>query len=176
MNRTFLISDTHFSDSQIIKYEKRPFKDMQEMNSNLIDNWNSVIKKEDTVFHLGDFANPNLNEDEIKNIVNSLNGKIILIMGNHDFHFSKEKWEDLGIYQAIQYPIIFKDFFILSHYPLYINENMPYANIFGHVHNNPSYKDFSNQSYCVSVERIHYIPISFSKIKDTIINKINNNT
>jgi calcineurin-like phosphoesterase family protein len=45
---------------------------------------------------------------------------------------------------------------------------MPYANIFGHVHANPIYKDFSPQSFCVSVERINYTPISFEEIKRVI--------
>ncbi|MFR0986288.1 MAG: hypothetical protein ACLSFZ_06955 [Frisingicoccus sp.] len=65
-------------------------------------------------------------------------------------------------------------FWILSHEPLYINENMPYANIFGHVHGNPTYKDFCRQSICVCVERTDYRPISlriyareFSAVKPT---------
>ena len=41
---------------------------------------------------------------------------------------------------------------------------MPYANIFGHVHNSPIYKTYSKQHYCVSVERINYMPISFEEI------------
>lgn len=56
-----------------------------------------------------------------------------------------------------------------SHEPLYVNENMPYANLFGHVHNSPIFKDFSKQHYCVSVERINYAPISFEEIKKQII-------
>ena len=47
-------------------------------------------------------------------------------------------------------------------------QNMPYANIFGHVHANPIYKDFSEQSFCVSVERINYTPVSFDEIKRVI--------
>jgi calcineurin-like phosphoesterase family protein len=42
---------------------------------------------------------------------------------------------------------------------------MPYANIFGHVHGNPAYKDYSSQSFCVSVERINYTPILFEDIR-----------
>lgn len=171
MNMPFIISDTHFYDSQIIKYENRPFKDVNEMNTQLINNWNSIVTKDDEVFHLGDFASQNVSDIEVKNLIALLNGKITLILGNHDNHFSKEKWEEMGIYQAIKYPIIYNGFFILSHEPLYINDNMPYANVFGHVHNNPSFKDFSNQSFCVSVERINYTPLNFLKIKDIILKK-----
>ncbi len=64
----------------------------------------------------------------------------------------------------IQYPVIYNEWFILSHEPVYINSNMPYANIYGHVHSNPSYADYSAQSFCVSAERINYTPIEFSQI------------
>ncbi len=63
---------------------------------------------------------------------------------------------------------LFKDFWILSHQPLYVNTNMPYANLFGHVHGSPIFSTFSKQHYCVSVERIQYTPISFEEIVITI--------
>ena len=48
---------------------------------------------------------------------------------------------------------------------------MPYANIFGHVHGSQLYKDYSEQSYCVSVERTDYRPVPF----DEIVEKVTNN-
>lgn len=45
---------------------------------------------------------------------------------------------------------------------------MPYANLFGHVHNNPIIKDYSSQHFCVSAERINYTPISFEDITKKI--------
>ena len=66
-------------------------------------------------------------------------------------------------------PVILEGFWILSHDLLYVNTNMPYANIFGHVHNSPIIKDYSRQHYCVSVERIDYRPISFEEIKRRVL-------
>ena len=66
-------------------------------------------------------------------------------------------------------PVIYKNFFMLSHEPLYINSNMPYANFYGHVHANPSYKDASKQSVCVSVERIDYTPVEFEKLRASMV-------
>lgn len=57
---------------------------------------------------------------------------------------------------------------MLSHEPLYINRNMPYANIYGHVHGNMTYQSITSQSACVSVERIKYTPIEFG----SLINKM----
>ena len=52
---------------------------------------------------------------------------------------------------------------------MYVSEQTPYANVFGHVHNNPMYKTISSRSYCVSVERIGYRPIEFSEVKKAVL-------
>ena len=52
----FFTSDTHFNHKAIISYCSRPFESVEEMNDRLIDNWNQVVKPNDTVYHLGDFA------------------------------------------------------------------------------------------------------------------------
>ena len=87
-----------------------------------------------------------------------------------DTHFSEEnimRYENrpfAGFEEVYDHPVIIKNFWILSHEPLYVNSNMPYANLFGHVHASPMIKTYSRQHYCVSVERIHYTPISFDQI------------
>ena len=87
--------------------------------------------------------------------------------GNHDTK-SNEHYRRAGFCEVYDLPVIFQGFWLLSHEPLYVCQNMPYANIFGHVHANPIYKDFSPQSFCVSVERINYTPISFEEIKRVV--------
>ncbi|WP_040842629.1 phosphoesterase [Treponema saccharophilum] len=94
-------------------------------------------------------------------------GKKFLVKGNHDTK-SNEHYRRAGFCEVYDLPVIFQNFWLLSHEPLYVCQNMPYANIFGHVHANPIYKDFSEQSFCVSVERINYTPVSFDEIKRVI--------
>lgn len=53
---TFFIADTYFNHSKIIKYCNRPFISSEEQTNKLIENWNSVVKDNDTVFVLGDFS------------------------------------------------------------------------------------------------------------------------
>jgi calcineurin-like phosphoesterase family protein len=48
--------------------------------------WNEVVKPDDTVYHIGDFAFGDKNN--IPSIVSRLNGQKILVLGNHDYHRS----------------------------------------------------------------------------------------
>ncbi len=151
----FFIADMHFDDDNIRRYENRPFETVQEMNDAIVKNWNDVVEEGDEVYIIGDIGN----EEYIK----KLNGKKYLVKGNHD-KLTNEEYRKIGFEEVYDKPVIYEDFWILSHEPVYVNTNMPYANIFGHIHNNPMYKTVSARSYCVSVERINYTPISFEDI------------
>ena len=52
------------------------------MNETIIERWNSLVKPEDTVYHLGDVIMGDLEAG--LPLVKSLNGKIKLTLGNHD--------------------------------------------------------------------------------------------
>ena len=73
--KIYFISDTHFNHKNIIKYCNRPFKDVEEMNKVLIENWNNTVTDFNTIFHLGDVALTN--ESEMKEIISKLKGKKI---------------------------------------------------------------------------------------------------
>lgn len=166
--RVFFIADTHFGDRNIIRYENRPFSCIEDMDSIIIKNWNNIISENDRVFLAGDFSAYSF--EKSREICQKLNGDKFLVMGNHDTE-SEQYYYKCGFSGVSRYPIIYENFWIISHEPLYINKNMPYANIFGHVHANPIYADFSEQSFCISVERINYIPVEFSEIKRCILEK-----
>lgn len=163
MSNIFMIADTHFGDDNIRRYENRPFATAEEMNETMIQNWNNVVSSNDIVYVLGDFGAEGFETD----VINQLKGTKYLIKGNHDTK-SNSDYRQAGFDEVYDHPIILDSFWILSHDALYVNANMPYANLFGHVHNNPIIKDYSSQHYCVSVERIDYTPISFDEIKKRI--------
>lgn len=161
----YFIADTHFGDDNIRRYENRPFENAADMDEQMILRWNNTVGESDEVYMLGDFAAP-----EKAGIVSSLNGIKYLVKGNHDVE-SNDYYRNIGFCEVYDKPIILDGFWILSHEPLYVNENMPYANIFGHIHNSPLYKTFSKQHYCVSAERIDYTPISFEDVRRIIISQ-----
>lgn len=162
----YFVADTHFFDDTIRRYENRPFSNVQEMNEKVVHNWNNTVRIEDEVYVLGDLGNADA--DKMAEILNKLHGKKYLVKGNHDNH-SNAFYREVGFEEVYDKPVILDGFWILSHEPLYVCENMPYANIFGHVHNSPLYKDYSKQHYCVSLERIQYVPISFEEIRQKVM-------
>lgn len=159
MNTVWFLSDMHFGHDKIRVYENRPFKSLPEMDESIITNWNSKVSKDDNVFVAGDVSF--YGKEKTTEIIQSLKGNKTLILGNHDRQKSRQWWLDVGFNEVIAFPIIYKEFFIISHEPMYINTNMPYANIHGHTHS----QKFENPQYVnVSVECINYIPISFNEI------------
>lgn len=163
------IQDTHFDDANIIKFEGRPFGSVGQMNEILIRNWNDAIKEGDEVW-VSDFMNERQENPKkrLNEILERLKGTVVLIRGNHDC-MSDLDYLDAGISKVYDYPTILDGFYIVSHEPEYVNMNSPYANIFGHVHGNPSYLSVSPRSMCVSAERIGYRPISFTSAKRLIM-------
>lgn len=181
---TFFTSDTHFQHGNIIKYCDRPWKsgakdangdlivtekDIAEMDEAIVANWNSVIRPDDVVWHLGDFALGNRNN--IPDFVRRLNGRKHLVLGNHDyFHVDKNKFRDIvdffyqaGFEKVYDHPVLLNDFVILSHEPLNFVK-APFFNVYGHVHDNEIFSTYSKHGCCVCVERHNYKPIRWEKI------------
>jgi calcineurin-like phosphoesterase family protein len=158
----WLTSDWHLWHSNIILYEKRPFVDYIQMNDEIKKRHNEVVKKNDIVINLGDVAF--VHKEALKDYMSTINGRNWLIKGNHDNH--TDAWYlDVGFEKVFDMPIIFKKFFILSHEPVYLNENMPYVNIHGHLH---SQKMQGNHYINVGVENWNYYPVNFDTIRKLV--------
>jgi len=98
----WFISDTHFGHANIIKYSNRPFADVKEMNTALMEKWNSNVKPGDKVYHLGDFAF--MQYQDFRRFIWGLNGDIQFVRGNHDKVIDQHKNDLLnqGKIQTIQ--------------------------------------------------------------------------
>lgn len=182
MKNVFLIADLHFGDSDMCSLLKedghpiRPFKSIEEHDATLIENWNKVVTHpSDKVYVLGDVAQK---RKDIENF-GKLNGKKILIKGNHD------------IYEMKEYAKYFKDIrathrldngILMSHIPIHPSSfgKAHKVNVMGHIHDKkvmmeitsdliPKYSE--NTIYvpdprymCVSCEQINYTPIELGAI------------
>jgi calcineurin-like phosphoesterase family protein len=164
---TFVIGDTHFGHTNICKFlnfdgsKVRPWDDVNEMDEAMVKNWNDTVRACDKVYHLGDVAMAKKNLV----ILSRLNGKKVLIKGNHD------------IYELKDYVKYFKDVrgthkfsnFILSHMPIHpdsLTNKWCEGNIHGHMHgrvvmigDKEDYRYFN-----ASVERINYTPIAMEEV------------
>lgn len=182
----FFTSDTHFWHSNIIKFCNRPFSSVAEMNDTIIDNWNSVVKENDIVFHLGDFGF--CGSQQLKRIFERLNGNIHLVIGNHDWKMLKDGSSQHFASISQQLSIIVNDQSIyLNHYPFlcyagtYRSKSQRVWQLFGHVHTSPlSDKGLDNErmtnlfptQYDVGVDNNNFTPVSFEQVKTIIENQI----
>jgi len=175
--KIWLTADSHFGDKNILKYENRPFQDVDFtehgktdfMDNEIIRRWNSVVAKDDMVFHLGDVGAHNT--EQMKKIINSLNGYKTLIMGNHDKDSSRNTkwWRNVGFDEVSEYPIVIEDYIILRHEPpTYFNDATPFFFIYGHVHSTDLYKTITKSTACVCVERWDYSPVELARIRDLV--------
>jgi calcineurin-like phosphoesterase family protein len=111
----FFYSDPHFGHKNVINYCNRPFKDVAEMNSELVRRYNTIVRPEDTVLWLGDcfFLSP----DEASKIMKQLNGTKVLVKGNHDLSANTMYRIGFQFVCEMAQIRIGKTYLNLSHYP-----------------------------------------------------------
>lgn len=159
----WIISDTHFGHKNIIEYELRPFETVEAMNESLILRWNNHVKPNDIVYHLGDFGMGSTLE--MVKIRNRLNGRIVLIRGNHDDGLTKllEIGFD-GIADRLE--LQYKQWeFHLTHIPksdlIYDENNHSIINVHGHVHGKTRVRKNRINASCDAWD---YTPVTFEDL------------
>ena len=158
-------ADSHYFHKAIIGYCQRNYASVEEMNEGLINNWNSVVASNDTVYHIGDFGFGKL--DKLIPIFKRLNGQKILIRGNHDKDSTKLPWAFI----KDGYELRYKDkVFILHHFPYLSWDKQFYGsiNIHGHVHGKQLQSDLSVLRFDVGVDANNYTPVSIDIIVDIV--------
>ena len=177
----FFTSDTHFNHYNIIKSCGRPFNDENEMNEVFINNWNSVVKSNGLVFHLGDFAWGGF--QSWQNVRDKLNGRIVLIKGNHDWKNgpqSEEQERKLFDFVTQQmYLRIEGRQVYLNHFPFlcyggtYRTKDSAVYQLYGHVHSGqfskggrdlPRLEYIFPTQYDVGVDNNNYTPVSWHDV------------
>lgn len=78
----FFTSDLHIGHLNSIKFDNRPFQDLNQMHNALIKGFNSQVPKNGICYMLGDIGTHS--SELTKWFLSQLNGTKVLIIGNHD--------------------------------------------------------------------------------------------
>ena len=176
-DKLFMTSDSHLGHFNICKYCHRPFTSRSEMDQTLIKNWNEVVPEDGIVVHCGDFMLPH-NEDikEYNKYLYQLNGRILLLRGNHDR--ASLDWENDKLIAVRDNAIIQVEGIKIyaQHYPC-AAFNGDY-HIYGHVHtlsdgicygiDGDVKKVMKRTTYDVGVDQNNYTPVSYWQLCDII--------
>ena len=152
---TFFTGCEHYYHKNAIKYDNRPFSNVDEMNNELIKRHNSIVTENDRVIHVGDFTLAGV--APAQEIIKQLQGRHIFLIGNHD-SWLKNKGRD--IWQGkINGQVI-----VACHYPLRTWNVSHYGSwqVFSHPHGK---LEPIGKQWDVSVANNNYFPVSFDQLK-----------
>lgn len=161
-------SDFHLGHKSAIRMCDRPFETVEEMNEALIGNFNRSVKKNDTVYILGDIAH-RISVVEVNQLISRLNGKKILCKGNHDKKYNPELFE--GMYDFLEVALNGINI-SLMHYPMmsWPKSRHGSLHLHGHIHSKGDYnlqqKEDGILRYDVGVDANGFYPVSIEQIKE----------
>lgn len=162
----YFTSDLHLGHKAAINMCERPFADIEEMNRVLIDNINSRVKKNDTLYILGDISH-RCPVEEANKMISQINGKKYLIKGNHDKKYDSSLFE--GIYDFLEVSLNGQAI-SLMHYPMVEWPKSRHGSIHlhGHQHNKMEYNLQQREKgilrYDVGVDANAFSPVSINEI------------
>jgi calcineurin-like phosphoesterase family protein len=81
---THFYSDPHYGHKNIIEFCERPFRDVEHMQREMITKYNEVVTDDDVVLWCGDSAMGHAPLVRLEHVLNQLNGRKLLVLGNHD--------------------------------------------------------------------------------------------
>lgn len=178
-DKLWFTSDLHLLHNNIIKYCSRPFPFMESHDNKLIENWNTLVKEDDNIFILGDFMFTS-KISKIKEVLNLLNGKKWLLLGNHCYQnrFDRQSVIDLfegRVMDAASIKVIDDELedglmkIFMSHYP-HAHWDRGAIHLHGHLHTGsliPSSEsvDFNPMRYDVGIDNNKFKPISYEEVK-----------
>lgn len=169
----WVISDTHFNHANILTFTSSDgtpirghrFESVSDMDNHMIYAWNSVVNPGDKVYHLGDVVIGD-REGWMKSNWSKLNGKKVLIVGNHD---DIKMMARGSFFSSVYESRDLREFgLLLTHRPAHTsqlwdyNRDRPMKNIHGHIHEKPNPSlDHVN----VSVEAVNYTPVNIEELR-----------
>lgn len=200
--KIYFTSDWHIGHENVLRYDQRPFDDLDEMHKTLVNNFNQYVPKHGITYFLGDMGL--CSHGLLKSIVDQLNGTKVLILGNHDNNVYSMYNAGFDVVVQKAEISITKQRVTLSHCPLrgVYRENtegmrgakkgdfwhreedyaMRYSfpdegqfHLHGHIHspNRGKSKKIEGFQYDVGVVANKYKPVSISQIESWIMKSLN---
>lgn len=167
MANIWFTSDQHFGHKNVLKLSNRPYSSIEQMDEDIIEKYNKLVKKDDVVYFLGDLA-WNQSYDNYKKIFKRLNGRKVYILGNHDNRQNLLKCQKDGLLLSVKESQILNigsDTVHLTHYPLLEWFNFYHGGLALHGHTHCRVND-----YCLStdigVDCWEMEPVEFTEIKE----------
>ena len=170
LSKIFFTSDHHFyqSNSDFRCHSNMFGMTKEELDEHRVKEWNNVVKKNDIVYYVGDFCDGNVLQ--LINLKNRLNGKIILVRGNHD-NLPVEAYEAIfdGVVDFVELP---KFNIVAMHFPSIdqISDIKKHGQIliYGHIHEDVDPLPMIDKKFCCCVEKTGNAPVELSKILDVV--------
>lgn len=171
----YFTSDLHFCHNREFLFGPRGFTNVADMNAAIVERWNKKVKPEDEVYILGDLM---LNDNvEGMRLLQCLNGKLHVILGNHDTEERIKLYKKLPnkiIEVAHALPLKYDGYhFFLCHYPTYtanIDDTHKTLKqrlicLYGHTHQQTNWFDNHNPfMYHVGLDSHNCTPVSIDEI------------
>ena len=158
----FFTSDTHFGDPRALRFDHRPFPDLDAHDAALIERWNAAVSPSDTVWHLGDFAlGPP--PERVEQIFAALNGEKHLISGNNDglATLAIPGWTSVSSYAEL---VEDDTMLVLCHYAFRTWNGMGRGSINLHGHSHGALRPAPKQ-YDVGVDVWDFRPVTLAQIR-----------
>lgn len=167
---TYFIADAHLGHAGIIPYCRRPFSSVGEQDALILKNWNETVTPEDDVYIIGDLMVPT--EAGPAHYLEQLNGRLHLLIGNHDEEWYDESYRHYFVEVADALTVTLDGRRVyLCHYPTpdFVGD----LHIFGHMHANHRDGDFHKLlaarrfALNAAVELNDYRPVTVEEMIDS---------
>ena len=183
VGKIFLTSDTHFGHDREFIWKVRGFNSVGEMNETIVQKWNETVSVEDDVYILGDVI---LGDPSNIEYVKRLNGKIHIVLGNHDTSKREEMYRNLqNVVEVAEVGIRLKykkHHFVLTHYPMMTGNlekeslKQMSLNLYGHTHQASNFYNDMPFMYHVGVDSHDCYPVllddvikeMYAKVKECV--------
>jgi calcineurin-like phosphoesterase family protein len=159
----FFTADEHYGHANIIRYCNRPFRNAEEMDSEIVRRHNLVIGDGDIVVHVGDFV---MGNRDASPYLGQLKGAHIFLRGSHDHWLDEsahEIWEQMieGVYV------------VACHYAMRVWPRSHYNSwqLYGHSHGT---LEPIGKQWDIGVDNNDFYPVSFEQLKEIMKSRPDN--